>query len=109
MPHLLQLLNPPKVSLSGSVKSMKFCDDETAFWQMASQHSQLHHAYSGSCHPHLGRAGCTDAVGDLQHLSASDIDDLSATSDTEDLSVDMGVSPMLMQARSAACGDTAGC
>ncbi len=49
-----QMMNPPKVSLSGSVKDMKFCDDETAFWQMASQHSQLHHAYSGSCHPHLG-------------------------------------------------------
>ena len=47
-------MNPPKVSISGSVKDMAFCDDETAFWQMAAQHSQLHHAYSGSCHPHLG-------------------------------------------------------
>ena len=53
---LSQTMHPPKVkvSLGATVKGMQFCDDETAFWQMASQHSQLHRAYSGSCHPHLG-------------------------------------------------------
>lgn len=69
-------MNPPKVSISGSVKDMKFCDDETAFWQMASQHAQLHHAYSGSCHPHLGEQqscqGMTSLfckhLGGLQHV-----------------------------------------
>ncbi len=57
---LLQTMHPPKVkvSLGATVKGMQFCDDETAFWQMASQHSQLHRAYSGSCHPHLGNC-CT--------------------------------------------------
>lgn len=55
-PSFSQAMHPPKVKVSSgaAVKDMQFCDDETAFWQMASQHSQLHHAYSGSCHPHLG-------------------------------------------------------
>mmetsp|Transcript_12197 Transcript_12197/g.36597 ORF Transcript_12197/g.36597 Transcript_12197/m.36597 type:complete len:1238 (-) Transcript_12197:225-3938(-) len=58
-PHLSHAMHPPKVKVSSgaAVKDMQFCDDETAFWQMASQHSQLHHAYSGSCHPHLGKVG----------------------------------------------------
>lgn len=61
----MQVMNPPKVSISGTVKDMKFCDDETAFWQMAAQHSQLHHAYSGSCHPHLGRP-MMDSITNMQ-------------------------------------------
>ena len=49
-----QVMNPPKVSCSGTVRAIKFCDSEAAFWQMAQQHGFLHHAHSGSSHPHLG-------------------------------------------------------
>ena len=54
LPMDLQGMSVPKVSCSGSVRAMKFCDSEAAFWQMAQQHGQLHHAHSGSSHPNLG-------------------------------------------------------
>jgi len=49
-----QMMSAPKASCSSTVRAMKFCDTEAAFWQMALQHSQLHNAHSGSSHPHLG-------------------------------------------------------